>query len=240
MEIEYDYSIEKFLLPRYRISPFETCDYSSNLEILAAGCEVNATPDVLARNDDYGSPIFTRQGREALNLALRALSLRSSDTVTIFTTTGSEYISGCVTDTISSHCKWKRKIVDSTKCILVIHEFGKMFPDIRSLTKFDIPIIEDCAYAFPSLFCGEKHAGDHLIFSLSKYLPIQQGGLLISKKDILNDRRVGHYEELAEKVFRHYEGDFLSIFRKRKDIESVYVEEFSKIGMRLALLWLRS
>jgi dTDP-4-amino-4,6-dideoxygalactose transaminase len=171
---------DPYLLPAYRISPFSTIDISLN----------SALPDNNSI-DDYFSERFrgkelryTLNGREALNMALSSYNLDKGDTVTILTTSGNEYISSCVTSEISKFCEWSRNIVDTTKVIIVNHEFGYPFRGLKELMQSGIPIIEDCAHSF---FLSDSdnlvgNTGDFVIYSFPKMFPLQIGGLLVSNK----------------------------------------------------------
>lgn len=169
---------DPYSLPCYRIGPFTTRDLSVN----------HSLPDC-DQIDDYFNErfqgrafIYTENGRKAINIALTYYNLKKNDVVTILTTSGNYYISGCVTGEIEKFCKWTRKIVPETKVILVNHEFGYPYRGLSALKALKLPIIEDCAGSFFS--CDEKYetgnVGDFTIFSFPKIFPIQVGGLLLS------------------------------------------------------------
>ena len=129
--------------------------------------------------------------RSALWGCLRHLRLSESDEVCIQTTSNGPYISSCVTKTIESTCHWSRSISKNTKLIVVIHEFG--FPcdefRMRTLRCLGLPILEDCAYAVGSRISGAavgRH-GDYAVYSLSKYFPVPEGGLLVSRSGQFGD-----------------------------------------------------
>jgi hypothetical protein len=169
---------DPYSLPNYRIGPFRTMDLSINHWL--------PDSDLI---DDYFSDrfrnkkfIYTENGRKAINLALGFYNLKKDDIVTILTTTGNFYISGCVTTEIEKFCKWSRKIVPETKIIFVNHEFGYPFIDLKKLKEHNLPIIEDCAGSF---FSNDKNyeigtVGDFVIYSFPKMFPLQIGGLLLS------------------------------------------------------------
>src|SRR5262249_50961410 len=124
-------------------------------------------------------------GRTALALALAEIAPGKDDEILIVTTTGSPYISGCVTREIEKLCRWARKPSAATRAVLVIHEFG--YPaGLPSGLDPKIPVIEDCAWAFgvdfPALQVGAR--GDFAIYSLPKALPMPFGGLLRAKKPL--------------------------------------------------------
>lgn len=138
----------------------------------------------------FGTPdshyTATRSGTEAIALALHALNLSAGDEVLIVTTSGSPYISRCVTDEIERCCRWARTAGSATRAIFVIHEFGFPARLAEGLAGSGLPIIEDCAYGFGSVLDGRKtgELGDYVIYSLSKIFPLPFGGLLKSRNEI--------------------------------------------------------
>jgi len=172
------------LLPTYRISPFD-----NHAALINRGLSDNfAFDQYFTKRFKAYNWGYTLSGRSALKLALDSLKLSKSDTITILTTSSNFYISSCVTSQIEDFCLWNRSINDQTKAILVNHEFGFPFEDLRGLKKYGLPIIEDCAHSFLSQ--NEENSvgsvGDFLIFSLPKYFPIQIGGIFCSHEPISN------------------------------------------------------
>jgi dTDP-4-amino-4,6-dideoxygalactose transaminase len=223
---KYVVSSERFLQPSYRISPFMTRDVSKNKRL-------NTSSDI----DDYfqnrfnsKNYIYTASGRSAINQALSKLRLKRDDVVTIFTTSGNYYISGCVTTEIEKYCKWSRIMENNTKVILVNHEFGFPYEKLSELKKYDLPIIEDCAHSFVS----QNHEktvgtiGSYVIYSLPKFFPIQIGGLLVSNiENELNGNISEEEEEYIKNVLSNYVANINEIIKKR--IENYrYLE--SKLG----------
>lgn len=123
---------------------------------------------------------YTERGRAAIHQALSYYSLKPDDIVTIFTTSGNYYISSCVTNEIERFCLWSRKIEPKTKLIFINHEFGYPFKHPENLLKYNLPIIEDCAYGFftkdPDNTMGK--IGDFAVYSLSKAFSVNFGGIL--------------------------------------------------------------
>ncbi|MBN2744052.1 MAG: DegT/DnrJ/EryC1/StrS aminotransferase family protein [Marinilabiliaceae bacterium] len=166
------------------MSPFSTNDAVFNRNLWMCGDEVSARVMI---NEMRGC--YTRSAKEALLMALRELHLAGDDEVWIETTTNNRYVSRCVTDVIELVCRWSRTRTDKTAAILVIHEFGFVYPGIKELCKTGLPIIEDGAYA---MFSESSEGavgvnGDYAIFSLSKMLPMQAGGVLVSRHEVLSD-----------------------------------------------------
>lgn len=195
--------------PTYRLSPFNNHNIYKKMDKNIAPCLFD---DYLKDRFPYKNIIYTKSGRESLKIAIENLKLKKDDIVTIFTTTGNLYISSCVTNTIEKTCKWSRKVSKKTKAILVNHEFGFCFQNLISLKKYRIPIIEDFAYSFNSsnIENSSGYVGDFLIFSLSKFFPIQTGGLL------LYDQKYYIKEELT-KQFKKYIKNKMNSFVKSID-----------------------
>jgi hypothetical protein len=169
---------DPYSLPCYRIGPFQTRDLAINHNLPAS--------DLI---DDYFNErfknrvyIYTENGRKAINIALTHYNLQKNDVVSILTTSGNFYISGCVTKEIEKFCIWSREILPETKVILVNHEFGYPYIDLQKLKDYKLPIIEDCAGSFFSQDDNSDigNTGDLVIYSFPKMFPLQIGGLLVS------------------------------------------------------------
>jgi hypothetical protein len=167
---------DKFLQPSYRISPFRTQDVSGNRNLP----KCSSIDTFLAERFGDDCFTYTRSGRAALNKALSFLDLRPNDVVTILTTSGNYYISGCVTSEIEKYCGWSRQFEKNTKVILVNHEFGFPYEGLLGLKGYGLPIIEDCAHSFFSQNSDNSvgAVGDYVVYSLPKFFPLQFGGLL--------------------------------------------------------------
>jgi len=127
--------------------------------------------------------LFTSSGKQAIEIALETLKIHEQNTVGIITTSGNMYVSKCVTETVSKFCNWvmydRNQNVD---CLIVIHEFGVLLDidsmnDLRSL---DIPIINDFAYSFLSLYISKRldFLNEINITSFPKCFNINFGGLI--------------------------------------------------------------
>lgn len=163
--------------PVIRISPF-TEDFLHIQEPIDKGFVDRTLQEKL------GNYVFVTKARYAILQALSYYKLQKTDVVTILTTTNSFYISSCVTNEIEKTCCWSREITDRTKVLLVNHEFGYPFHKIELLKRYNLPIIEDCAFSFASQndsFTVGK-IGDFAIYSLPKFFPMQIGGILVSNK----------------------------------------------------------
>jgi hypothetical protein len=183
---------DQFLKPSYHISPFSIIN---EIPISLSGNEGNMWEEFCMQKWGNNYVSITESGRSAIYLALSNLNLFPDDYVTIVTPSQNKYISNCVTAEIEKFCKWNRVINEFTKCIFVIHEFGKPYEDIKQLKQHNLPIIEDCAYAFTSQNIQNNLGliGDFIIYSLPKYFPIQLGGILVNKQIKIQDHEYSNY-----------------------------------------------
>lgn len=176
------------------------------------------------------------KARYAIVSALEELELQKDDVVTILTTSGNLYVSGCVTKAIETICRWNREVAIDTKAILVIHEFGYPYKRLSELSKYGLPIIEDCAYAY---FTKEEEMGtigDYVIYSLTKSFNMQIGGVMVSKNKVRD--RVS-LEEKAYILSHWLEGyrDNGDIIHKRLDNYSYLAQELESLGIRPFFDW---
>ena len=167
---------DKFYAPSYRISPFRTEDVARNLRLPPSAAAAQALDQRFAAR----RWCFTECGKEGIALALQALNLKPDDCVTILTTTGNLYISGCVTREIEKVCKWSRQIQGNTAALFVNHEFGFPYRDLADLRRHGLPIIEDACHSYLADTPGQDmgRVGDFIVFSLPKFYPLQMGGVL--------------------------------------------------------------
>ena len=128
---------------------------------------------------------LTSSGRKAIALILEECRLKPSDEVLVVTTFNKPNVSSCVTSTIFNYCKPSRVLSNSTRAVLVIHEFGVPHPQIGELRSLcdarEIPLIEDCAHSVDSRWPDGSivgSVGDYVIYSLPKIFPIASGGVV--------------------------------------------------------------
>lgn len=166
--------------PSYRISPFVTADVALNFTYT----EQSKFNQYMTNRYPEKNWQMTHTGKEAISLALENLNVKPNDCITIFTTTGNHYISGCVTREIEKKCNWSRKVESNTVAILLNHEFGFPHRDIKSIQNLGFPIIEDACHSFlaDNLNNEVGKYSDFLVYSLPKVFPLQMGGILVSSK----------------------------------------------------------
>ncbi len=219
------------LMPSYRISPFMTKDISINRNLLYSGnCN-----DYFRQKFNDNNFCYTVNGRQAINLALSSLNLKQEDFVTILTTTNNFYISSCVTKEIEKVCRWSRKVEKNTKAIFVNHEFGFPYEDLIELKKYNLPIIEDCAHSFISNNAENSvgKVGDFVIYSLSKYFPIQTGGILSYNKNIQINHSINIQEQnYIEKVVSFYIDEIDSWANTRVSNYKYIEEKVNELGLK--------
>jgi len=220
---------DRYYAPSYRISPFATADIHRNL---ALGPGPSLSPSERWRPKAF---CYTRSGKEALALALRALRLRPSDCVTIFTTSGNRYISRCVTLEIEKVCRWSRSIEAETAAIFVNHEFGYPHRELASLRSHGVPIIEDACHSYlADTDAGDMgRVGDFVIFSLPKVFPIQAGGVLAHDRRYDIASSVGAESPLhryLDAVVSHYLPATAEIRTRRRANHAGLAARFRRFG----------
>lgn len=231
--LENDFIINSYthLMPSYRISPFITKDIDINKKLPYS----DKCNDYFIKKFEHKRFCYTVNGRHAINLALLNLGVKSNDCVTIFTTTNNFYISSCVTNEIEKFCKWSRKIEKNTKVIFVNHEFGFPYENLIDLKKYNLPIIEDCAHSFVSNNAENSvgKVGDFVIYSLSKYFPIQIGGILSYNQNIeINHSIKVQEQKYIEKVVSFYIGE-IDVWANKRVSNYKYIEEkINELGLK--------
>lgn len=220
------------LMPDYKICPFNTCYLRKNRKLPASEYS-DAYFNERFNGRDW---IYTLNGREAIHIALSFYHLKRTDYVTILTTSGNTYISGCVTKEIEKFCNWSRKIEQNTKLILVNHEFGYPYLKLNDLKQYNIPIIEDCAHSFFSTdeLKNTGTVGDFLILSIPKMFPVQIGGILVSNYsvDFLKQSRINSETKLYLKNVLSYNlVDREVIIKKRLLNYRLFCTKFGDLGL---------
>tara|TARA_R110000851_G_scaffold4753_2_gene19661 strand:+ start:9797 stop:10723 length:927 start_codon:yes stop_codon:yes gene_type:complete len=218
-----------FMVPSYRISPFSTRDIKFNFCI--PKCNIDIESKIKEKHGSDWYIKVTEGARSAIHIALTELSLELNDQVTILTPTNNDYVSGCVTKEIEKICKWNRIVNSQTKAIFIIHEFGKLFENIKEIKEYGLPIIEDYAHSFDS-YDKTSVKGDYLIYSLPKFFPIQYGGLLLSKKEIesKHDLLMENVKSYLSSALSYYWDEINNFSILRKNNYKILTELFSRNG----------
>ncbi|MCA0349645.1 MAG: DegT/DnrJ/EryC1/StrS family aminotransferase [Bacteroidetes bacterium] len=221
---------DPFLVPSYRMSPFMTTSIAANNQLPENDFAIHYL------NTKFGKENwkFTQNGRHAIAEALNNYSLSKTDIITVLTTSQNLYISSCVTKTIEEFCQWNREIIPETKVILVNHEFGFPYQNMEALVSLGIPIIEDCCTTFFSQDENQKIGkyGDFSVFSLPKFFPIQIGGILVSKKNILDENQLvtpAIYNYMLKVLSNQLEKD-KHLLEKRAENYHYALSKFESLG----------
>ncbi len=221
---------DPYLLPAYRISPFQTKDIELNNQLQHS----DAIDDYFKKRFNERSFTYTSNGRAAINIALQQYNLQPADMVTILTSSGNFYISSCVTKEIEKFCSWSREIQGNTKLIFVNHEFGYPFKNMEALKQYQLPIIEDCCHSF---FSKDDNTaigitGDFAIYSFPKMFPIQIGGLLTIKNANL---KTGD-EKLDETQLRYIKNVLSYHIEQQAFTKTKRIENYNYLKAQLAKL----
>lgn len=159
------------------------------------------------------SPKFwTRSGRQALRLLLRALDLKPESGVAVPLFTDPSLVSAIVSAGhrpvfididqrfLTIDPKSLAAARGSFSAVVVVHLFGHMadMPELLAVAR-DVPVIEDAAHA-PLSYLNERMAGSFGVasfysFASTKYWPAGGGGLAVVN-DAALARRVAHLTQL--------------------------------------------
>jgi len=225
---------DPFLLPAYRISPFQTRHLAQNIQWPASDFAQQYFDERFGKNHW----MFTFNGREAIRLALKKYKLKPLDVVTILTTSENFYISSCVTKTIEEFCQWNRTVTHDTKVILVNHEFGYPHPNMKEIQALGLPIIEDCCTTFFSQDAAGRvgQYGDFAAYSFPKFFPVQIGGLLVSNQgfsEMLSTDLNKDEQAYVEQTLSNYLHQNNDIVTQRRDNFQYAAETFKNMGFSL-------
>ncbi|WP_278377857.1 DegT/DnrJ/EryC1/StrS family aminotransferase [Chryseobacterium arthrosphaerae] len=225
---------ENFRQPSFFISPFRTSDLGKNDSIVKD--DSPSDEELLKKFHSFFGKTheYFLSGKEAINQALRFYNLESDDEVLILTTTSNLYVSSCVTKEIEKFCQWSREKTNKTKLIFVIHEFGKVYPDMERIKSYNIPIIEDCAMSM--LSNNSQHQtgqyGDFTIYSVPKFFPIQFGGILRINNNYKTSEAEKPYQNYLQKICLHYLKDIENIIIQRRANNQYLISKLEKIGFK--------
>lgn len=171
------------LQPTLNLTPFDTAALGDKIPMNALAI----TKQELERRWNGKPYTFLPRAMYAIYTLIKWLktdrALPNTASVWVTTTTDTHYVSSCVTSAIEQTMPLTRELTDDTAIIFCIHEFGFPHPKIKELRKIaderNIPLIEDCAYAWGTV--GTGTTGDYTIYSLTKTFPLQFGGYIVGK-----------------------------------------------------------
>jgi len=118
---------------------------------------------------------------------------------------------------------FREKVINANiKAALIIHYFGFVQCDLEKMVKIcresDTYLIEDCAHTLMSKYQNKYLGsfGDISFFSLHKFLPLADGGLLVINNKKLGNPRISDDLISEESLRRLYRFDRVSIARIRR------------------------
>lgn len=148
---------------------------------------LNAEREDFSFTSAHPNMFFTDSGKAAIRSVAEFHRLGREDEALVVTTSDSPFVSSCVTSTLFNFCKVSRVLTENTRLIFVIHEFGFPCERVKELAGIardrGIPLVEDIAHSLTSSYEGQPLGtfGDYAIHSLPKSIPIENGGILLSK-----------------------------------------------------------
>lgn len=219
------------LKPKLHMSPFDTGFLEVNRRIVddeSSSDEPEWAPLFGAPGDAY---LPTSSGRAAIAAALDELALAPDDEVLILTTSGSSYVSRCVTEEIERACRWTRRLGSRTRAVFVIHEFGwpvRLPDEVRAS---GLPVIEDCAYALGTAGAGDL--GDYVVYSFSKAFPVQFGGMLRARRPFsrARSRLTADGRIVLMRLLRRYLPGLEQDVGRRRELFARYEAFFAGLGL---------
>jgi hypothetical protein len=220
---------DEFNRPLFHMGPYDNAAMALNFEIATA---IQSAPEIdWARYfGAAGSFMPTRNGREAICLAVADLGLARDDEILIETTSGGSYVSRCVTDSIAKYCCWSRRLGERTRAVLLIHEFGFPARLSEAAVATGLPVIEDCAYALGSqnLEGTIGQIGDYVIYSFSKALPLAYGGLLKSRRPVGGSSALSKRARCdLPRLLAHHLPALETACRRRRELFEMYRTRFA-------------
>ncbi len=134
--------------------------------------------------------IWGPRAKWLLQHLLSEIGLERTDDIAIVTTSNFTYVSTCLSVTAFNFARISRVVTAATRVVIVVHEFGYVFPDIAKKCEIwrsqGIVVIEDCAHLvgldLPEGRIGSF--GDYTLVSLPKILPTRVGGLLLARRPL--------------------------------------------------------
>lgn len=176
-----------------------------------SGPSRSTAPSILDRDD----VLFTTSGRAAIALALRALRIGRGDRVLVPTyhcptmiapivAVGAEPVFFPIDATgAPATAALDERQMQGVRAMIAAHYFGLPQP-MRAIRAFcdehGIALIEDCAHALFGVSDGRPVGrwGDYAIASLTKFLPVVDGGCLVSSRGIGDVPQLGRQPFASE------------------------------------------
>ena len=222
--------------PTIEVTPHITVQPFDNSDLAGSSNDISPAREYLDKR--FGNYVITPKARDAIKAVVESYHLKEDDVVTIFTTSQNFYISSCVTNAIeAASSKWSREMTDKTKLILINHEFGYPCKNMDMIKSYGLPIIEDCAQSIESHCEGSEigEVGDFVIYSLSKYFPVQVGGIICSNNNSLSKLNIQEDSVIKDVVLSRLSPHIPNI----KLISDKRLANFEYLSMKLRPLGIR-
>lgn len=251
--------------PYLEKSDFNYIDEIIRSQYIARGKYVDELQNEFSKFLDIRYSIAASSGTTALHLALLALNIKEHDEVIIPSYTCSALMNAvnyvravpilADIDTESFNLTsdaLKKKISKRTKAIIITHTFG--FPaDIVGISKFGIPIIEDCAHSIGSLYKGRNTGSQGTIsifsFYATKMLAAGEGGMICTDDskiaETIHDLNTPDMRESYRVRYNYNMSDLTAglalsqmkkldaFVKRRKEIAEIYKINFSSFPVKL-------
>ena len=121
--------------------------------------------------------------------------------------------------------------------LLVIHYFGLCKNNMNIIMEFckkhDLILIEDCAHAFHLGMPEQKLGifGDFAFYSVHKYLPVKDGGILKINTDKFQLSKLNDTDQMSIEVLQQIvKTDYVAIAKKRRNNFNFYHEQLKGIN----------
>lgn len=226
---EYFINPDPYYTPRISIGPF-------TLKSLAKNAPSKNRDSLRCLGSNL---LYTNSGKDAIRCALEYLQVKSTDVVGIVTSSGNSYVSKCVTETISEFSRWiMYDVGGEIDFLFVIHEFGSLMP-LTSMQLFrgmGIPIINDFAYSFLSLFENEREdfRNEINISSFPKSFNVNFGGVLSVPTSIEDPQVMSSSEAIFKKLSLDLSASAIyGNIDKRKSNRAFYKKELLSYGYKV-------
>jgi len=249
--------------PLFDLSDEEAVVRALRSGYIAQGAEVEKFEEAMAHLIGVKYAVAVNSGTAALHLALLSLNIGPGDEVII-----PSYVCSALLNAVRytqakpviadideltfniSPADVGKKLSPKTKAIVVPHMFG-LPADLEGLSKFGIPLIEDCAQSLGSHYHGKLTGsiGRLAVFSFytTKVIAAGEGGMVLTDEAQLAKRirEIRAYDEkdtdavrfnykltdLQAALGRSQLNKLDSFLNRRQEIARFYHETLKKIGM---------
>jgi len=213
-----------------------------------------------SKNDNFNNKLYFKDGRSALLWGLIKSGIKPGDTIIfpayICKSTLEPLIDFGINisfidiemDLSLSIQKLDIAIKESdAKAVIAVHYFGIInnLEKIKNLCKkYKVLLVEDCCHCFPNFFYenSKTNWGDFSYFSVRKFLPIIDGGILINHNKnivLLNQKTENLKIKILLNSFKYVFVRLIEYFCSQILQVNIYSEKITKIKLRIRSLILK-